>query len=80
MTLRGCHWRLGQRTIPRLFSLNGGCLVAGGVALAGAMMAALLLPARPQPSRQSLDEAIMERELSLSAAEPILAHKPLIGT
>jgi hypothetical protein len=63
-----------------LFSLNGGCLVAGGVALAGAVMAALLLPARPQPSRQSLDEATQERELSSSAAEPILAHRPLIGT
>jgi hypothetical protein len=31
-----------------LHSLSGGCLVAAGVAVAGALVAALLLPARPR--------------------------------
>jgi hypothetical protein len=58
-----------------LFSLSGGCLVAGGVALAGAVMAALLLPARPQPSHQLSDGAMQEREISLTATEPVLARQ-----
>jgi hypothetical protein len=33
-----------------IHGLSAGCLVAGGVALAGAIMAALLLPAQPSPS------------------------------
>ena len=33
-----------------IHGLSAGCLVAGGVALAGAIMAAILLPAQPSPS------------------------------
>jgi EmrB/QacA subfamily drug resistance transporter len=33
-----------------IHGLSAGCLVAGGVALAGALMAALLLPAQPSPT------------------------------
>ncbi len=58
-----------------LYSLRGGCFVAGGVALAGAVMAALLLPARPQPSHQPSDGAMKEREISLSATEPAPAQQ-----
>ena len=35
-----------------LHSLAGGCIVAGGVAIAGAIMAAVFLPARPQHQHQ----------------------------
>jgi hypothetical protein len=35
-----------------LYGLAGGCRVAGGIAIAGAAMAALLLPAKPEPSHQ----------------------------
>src|SRR5262249_9974669 len=35
-----------------LHSLTGGCLVAAGVALAGAVVAAVLLPARPRDARE----------------------------
>ncbi len=52
-----------------LYSLSGGCLVAGGVTLAGAVMAALLLPARPQSSHLPSDGAMGDREISLQAAE-----------
>jgi EmrB/QacA subfamily drug resistance transporter len=58
-----------------LYSLSGGCLVAGGVALAGAVMAALLLPARPQPSHQASNEARQERGISLPATEPALTQQ-----
>jgi EmrB/QacA subfamily drug resistance transporter len=35
-----------------IHGLSAGCLVAGGVAVAGAVMAALLLPAQPEPTPQ----------------------------
>jgi hypothetical protein len=63
-----------------LYSLTGGCLVAAGVALAGAVMAALLLPARPQPSRRPYDKAMQDRELLLPAVEPVLAQQTVNGT
>ena len=46
-----------------IHGLSAGCLVAGGVALAGAVMAAILLPAQPvsaaasQPAAQTADAA-----------------------
>jgi hypothetical protein len=46
-----------------LHSLAGGCQVAAGVALAGALVAALLLPARPR--RQ--DEAAAPGQYKLAA-------------
>ncbi len=40
-----------------IHGLSAGCLVAGGVAVAGAVMAALLLPAQPLPSPTADDHA-----------------------
>jgi hypothetical protein len=42
------HDLAGAATQAFLHSLSGGCLVAAGVAVAGALVAALLLPARPR--------------------------------
>ena len=56
-----------------LFSRSGGCLVAAGVALAGAVMAGLLLPARPASSRQ-LSMAIEDGDLMARPVEPVLVH------
>jgi EmrB/QacA subfamily drug resistance transporter len=58
-----------------LYSLRGGCLVAGGITLAGAVMAALLLPARPQPSRLPSDGAMQVREMSLRAADAVVSQQ-----
>ncbi len=54
--------RLKDAAIPAfLHSLAGGCLVAGGVAAAGALVAIFLLPARPgdpvEPSRMEAGES-----------------------
>jgi EmrB/QacA subfamily drug resistance transporter len=62
-----------------LFSRTGGCLVAAGVALAGAVMAALLLPARPAPTRQP-SMPVEDRELTPQPAEPVLVHRAVSGT
>jgi EmrB/QacA subfamily drug resistance transporter len=44
-----------------LHSLAGGCLVAGGVALVGAILAAAVLPARPRRDNGNVDQG-MEKE------------------
>ncbi len=51
-----------------LHSLAGGCRVAGGVAAVGALIALLLLPARPLPQPMLEDEAPTVSSRSLLAA------------
>jgi EmrB/QacA subfamily drug resistance transporter len=52
-----------------LHGLNGGCIVAGCVALAGAIVAALFLPSRPRLSNPSTDTVTSEGVQALPHAE-----------
>jgi hypothetical protein len=54
-----------------LYSLSGGCRVAGGVAIAGAVLAIAFLPARP---RQESEVAVQAHIVTLPAVEPVLVH------
>ncbi len=47
-----------------IHGLSVGCLVAGGVAAAGAIMAAVLLPAQPSDSERVEPEAPIRAELA----------------
>jgi EmrB/QacA subfamily drug resistance transporter len=60
------HHLASAATTAFLSSLNGGCQVAGGVALVGALIAAGLLPARPSVPANSGESAVL-------AAEPVAA-------
>jgi EmrB/QacA subfamily drug resistance transporter len=51
-----------------IHGLSAGCLVAGGVAVAGAIMAALLLPAQPAQASAGAENAVPERDGSESVA------------
>jgi hypothetical protein len=62
-----------------LYSRSGGCWVAAGMALAGAVMAALLLPARPAPSSQPL-VPVPDRDLTQGPVEPVLLNHAASGT
>ena len=70
--LAGAPRRIGQLLQESLEQqafvdgLSAGCLVAGGVALAGAIMAAWLLPAQPLPS--PAQAAGKERKAALTEA------------
>jgi hypothetical protein len=53
-----------------LHSFTGGCLVAGGVAAAGALVAIFLLPARPSVPRDPARDEADEPAAALPAAHP----------
>ena len=59
-----------------LYSLAGGCRVAGAVTLVGAVVAIGFLPARP---RQDSEEARQEPVVELPPAEVVLAHEAVSG-
>jgi EmrB/QacA subfamily drug resistance transporter len=59
-----------------LYSLSGGCRVAGGVAIAGAFLAIAFLPARP---RQDSQVAGHDLAFTPSLGEPVLAHQTVSG-
>ena len=60
-----------------LYSLAGGCRVAGGVAIAGAVLAIAFLPARP---RQDSEAAGQAHTVTPPPVEPVLVHGPVSGT
>jgi hypothetical protein len=59
-----------------LYSLAGGCRVAGGVAIAGALLAIGFLPARP---RQETEVVRQDRVVKLAPAEPVLIPAAVSG-
>ena len=59
-----------------LYSLAGGCRVAGGVAIAGALLAFAFLPARP---RQDSEVAKRHLVVTMAPAEPVLLHQAVSG-
>jgi hypothetical protein len=60
-----------------LYSLAGGCRVAGGVAIAGAVLAIAFLPARP---RQDSEAGGQAHTVTPPPAEPVLVPGPVCGT
>ena len=61
-----------------LFSRSGGCWVAAGMALAGAVMVAFLLPAWPAPSGPP-QVAVLNSDLTQLQSEPVLAEQVQAG-
>jgi EmrB/QacA subfamily drug resistance transporter len=59
-----------------LYSLAGGCRVAGGVAVAGALLAIAFLPARP---RQETEVVRQDRVVKVAPPEPVLIPAAVSG-
>ncbi len=57
-----------------IHGLSAGCLVAGGVAVAGAIMAALLLPAQPTQASAGADSAGPEHGSGRGGSESVDAE------
>lgn len=68
----------GQRlldgaTSAYLHGMSGGSLVAAGVSLVGALLAAVLLPARPKDADRDLPPELLARDMSGAAAGALIA-------
>lgn len=67
------HRLFDAATAAFLHSMSGASLVAAGVSLVGALLAALLLPARPRSGAQDAPTHLLARDMSGAAAGALMA-------
>jgi hypothetical protein len=63
---------LDKATSAYLHSMSGASLVAAGVSLVGALVAAFLLPARPQDGEREAPPQLLARDMSGAAAGALI--------